>query len=333
MVANADDAAESTAPPPLRAVLFDMGHPEGDREVTLAELPALQPGNEQMLWVDLHGADDALRAQVWQALQLPQGDFDGNGHPAVLNFGETFAVRVIPARGSPNAGFEGDVLDVLAGPNLVVTLHTAPIPFLEQLRASGAGRADLGMLSAESFVASVLDWHLSTYFDAVSAFEMGVERLEMEIFDDSHQDCLGELRALRRAASRLRRMLAPHRTVFGAMSRPDFRPGEGRTEDRHFQALDVRFERAMDMVERCRELVMGSFELFSNQTALRTNRTMHVLTFATVVLGLMALTSGVLGMNFQARFFEHENGFWMALAGLVVLALSALLIGRWRRWF
>src|SRR5690606_1679269 len=111
----------------------------------------------------------------------------------------------------------------------------------------------------ESFAATVLDAQLATYFDAVSAFEMAVERLEMEIFDDRRQECLDELRALRRTASRLRRMLAPHRAVFAALSRPDFRPDEGEAADRHLQALDVRFERAMDMVENCRDLVMGSF--------------------------------------------------------------------------
>jgi magnesium transporter len=328
-------AADSATPagPPLRALLFDVASAGGDRELTLAELSALEPGERQMVWVDLHGADAALRAEVRRALALPEITFNGNGHPAVLNLGEHFGVRVITARGTTTQGFEGDVLDVIAGPNFVVTVHDAPIAFLDRLRESGSGRADIGMLSAESFVAAVLDWHLSTYFDAVSAFEMAVERLEMEIFDDRHQDCLGELRELRRGASRLRRMLAPHRTVFGAMSRPDFRPGESRAEDRHFQALDVRFERAMDMVENCRDLVMGSFELFSNQTALRTNRTMHVLTFATVVLGVLALTAGVLGMNFRAGFFEHENGFWYAASGLLLLGVLALGVGRWRRWF
>ena len=37
-------------------------------------------------------------------------------------------------------------------------------------------------------------------------------------------------------------MLAPHRVVFGAMSRPDFRPDEGREADRHFIALNMRFD-------------------------------------------------------------------------------------------
>lgn len=324
------------AVPPLRAVLFDVAN-GGERRLSIADLEGLRVGPEQMLWVDLCGAGDDLVAQVWEALGLPECRLAGNGHPELARMGSRFSLRVVAVRGSPTLGFEGDVLDVCAGDNIVVTSHAAPLAFLEELRgadeAGRDGRAELGWLSAESFAATVLDAHLATYFEAVSAFEMAVERLEMEIFDDRRQECLGPLRELRRAASRLRRMLAPHRAVFAALSRPDFRPDEGAKADRHFRSLDVRFERAMDMVENCRDLVMGSFDLFSNQTALRMNRTMYVLTFATVVLGLMAVVVGAFGMNFETRVFELDHGFSLTAGALALLGLAALLFARWRRWF
>lgn len=320
------------APPAVRARLFDARGEQ--REVDAAELATLVPDDEQLLWVDVQGDDAARLEDVRRALKLPAPAFPGQGsQPAVLDLGAHFAVRVVVVRPANGHGFEGDVLDVLAGANLVVTAHRAPIGFLDALRARGQAQSDLGVLSSESFAAVVLDHHLSSYFDAVSGFEAAVERLELEIFDDRHLGSLPELRTLRRNASRLRRMLSPHRAVYGVLSRPDFRPREGAAADRHFGALDVRFERAMDMVENCRDLVMGSFDLFSNQTALRTNQSMKVLTFATVVLGVLAVGGGMLGMNFQAKFFEAENGFWYAVGGLVLVALVALVVGRWRRWY
>ncbi len=320
------------APPAVLARLFDARGEQ--REVEVSELPTLVPDDKQMLWVDVQGDDPSLLEDVRRALKLPAPAFPSQGsQPAVLDLGAHFAVRVVAVRPANGHGFEGDVLDVLAGANLVVTVHRAPIAFVDALRAREHAQSDLGVLSSESFAAVVLDNHLTTYFDAVSGFEAAVERLELEIFDDRHLGSLPELRTLRRNASRLRRMLSPHRAVYGVLSRPDFRPREGATTDRHFGALDVRFERAMDMVENCRDLVMGSFDLFSNQTALRTNQSMKVLTFATVVLGILAVVGGALGMNFQAKFFEAENGFWLAVGGLVLLALVALLVGRWRRWF
>ena len=321
----------ATAPAGVIAQLFDG---RGDcRRLAVEELAGLAVDDEQMLWVDVLGDDASLFERVRTALALPVAAFPGVSQPAVLDLGEAFAVRVVAVHPANGHGFEGDVLDLHGAANRLVTVHRAPLPFLDALRESPTPRGELGVLSAESFAAVVLDGHLTTYFDAVSGFEAAVERPELEIFDDRHLGSLPELRTLRRGASRLRRMLSPHRAVFGVLSRPDFRPREGRDADRHFGALDVRFERAMDMVENCRDLVMGSFDLFSNQTALRMNESMKVLTFATVVIGVLAVVAGVLGMNFQARFFEASDGFWFATGGLLLLGAVSLLIGRWRKWF
>lgn len=314
-----------------RAQLFDSRG--GHREVPLDALAGLQVDDEQMLWVDVQGDDPALLARAREALGLPTPDFPGVSQPAVVDLGASFAVRVVAVHPANGHGFEGDVLDVQGAANRVLTYHRARLPFVDALCCEGRPRADLGVLSAESFAAVVLDGHLTTYFDAVAGFEAAVERLELEIFDDRHLGSLPELRTLRRGASRLRRMLSPHRAVYGVLSRPDFRPRESRDADRHFGALDVRFERAMDMVENCRDLVMGSFELFSNQTALRTNEWMKVLTFATVVLGVLAVIGGTLGMNFRSVLFEAEHGFWLAVGAMVLLAVVALAVGRWRRWY
>lgn len=323
--------AAPVAPPGAHAQLYDARG--GHHVLTLDELAATPVDDERILWVDVQGDDDALLARVREALGLPVPSFPGVTQPAVLDLGESFAVRVVAVRTSNGHGFDGDVLDLQGSANRVLTYHRAPLPFLDALRERERAPSELGVLSSESFAAVVLDGHLATYFDAVSGFEATVERLELEIFDDRHLGSLPELRTLRRAASRLRRMLSPHRAVYGVLSRPDFRPRESRDVDRHFGALDVRFERAMDMVENCRDLVMGSFDLFSNQTALRMNASMKVLTFATVVLGILAVVGGTLGMNFQAAFFAAEDGFWWAVGGLVALAVGALVLGRWRRWF
>ena len=321
----------ASAPPAVFARLY--GGSGAPPALGVDDLAGLALGDDQMLWVDVQGDDEALFEQVREALSLPRPEFPGKSQPALMELGECFAVRVVAVHPANGHGFDGDVLDLHGARNRLVTRHRTALPFLDALRDGQPPRAGLGVLSAESFAAVVLDGHLTTYFDAVSGFEAAVERLELEIFDDRHLGSLPELRTLRRGASRLRRMLSPHRAVYGLLSRPDFRPGEGRDAARHFGALDGRFERAMDMVENCRDLVMGSFDLFSNQTALRTNASMSVLTFATVVLGILAVVAGMLGMNFKAGFFDATSGFWYATGALVMIGLAALLLGRWRKWF
>ena len=290
-----------------------------------------------LIWVDLLDPPDTLVSEVWATCGLPEAAkeyLSGGTTPAVWQQGAHLWVRcVAPDPCTDKTKLTGTVLVCVAGANHVITIHRTPIAFLDDMRHPSHGQAAIGSLSAESFVATVLDRQLAGYFDAVSDFEMAIERLEVDLMGPHGRHSLPELQRLRRWASRLRRMLAPHRNVFGVMSRPDFRPDEGRDADRHFVALDTRFERAMDMVEHARELVIGSFELFSSQTALRTNDGMRVLTFATVITGLLATLVGILGMNFQASFFEtNDVGFWVTVAFLVVVGIAAVLVARLRRW-
>jgi Mg2+ and Co2+ transporter CorA len=274
--------------------------------------------------------------QTWRGCGLPDAarDFlDAGTSPELQKEAGWFWLRVVAVIDPRIDGIKGSVLAMIASEHVVVSIHQQEIEFIETLRAREDRHSSIGQLSTDSFVASLLDWQLSTYFDAVADFEIGVERLEVNILAEKTTTSLPELQRLRRAASRLRRMLAPHRSVFSALSRPDFRPDESREAERHFGALDTRFERAMDMVENARDLVIGSFELFSNKTALEVNRSMKILTFATVVIGLLATIAGTLGMNFDASFFRsHDTGFWIALGGMVALGVASLVLARWFKW-
>ena len=321
--------------PTVCATLFDAD--QGDRVIEMNASAAGALSDRQLLWIDLHGpAESDLRA-IAGSLSLPDASIidalNGGTNPVLRNCGDYFWVRVVGVDDEPGASFQGSVLVLIAGKNLVVSIHQQPIEFIEQLRKRESSRSDIGALGAPSFTASLLDWQLSTYFQAVSRFEMEVERLEVDILSEQPRECLSELRTLRKAASRLRRMLAPHRVVFAGLARPDFRPSEEERTDGHFLALEANYERAMDMVENARELVVGSFELFSTQAALVTNESMRTLTFATVVIGMLAVIAGILGMNFETPFFKAGTlGFTVAAGAMLLLTVAAILLGRQRRW-
>jgi len=303
--------------------------------VSRCALRACQPARDTLAWVDLCNPSDADIDAVWAAWQLPPAArpfLDGGTVPEVGQSEAFFWVRAVVAGGGDKDRINGVVLVCVAGADRVVTFRREQVAFLQDMRVQQPGR--VGVLGAESFVATVLDRLLGSYFKAIDEHELAIERLEVSILGKGACDALKELQRLRRWASRLRRMLAPHRVVFGAMSRPDFRPDEGHEADRHFTALDMRFERALDMVENARDQVLGSFELFSNQTALRTNEAMRVLTFVTVVTGLMATIVGALGMNFGAGLFDSgDAGFYGVIAGLLAMALGAFALGRRQHWF
>lgn len=330
------DNPDSTDQPPSSncARLFSSS---GVRDIPLADIDLGNLTDADLLWIDLNGDAQRHLGQVADALGLSptqlEGFCDPSGAPELRTGKDSFFVRVVAVRHEGNLTFNGTVLSLLSGPNYVLSAHPQSIGFLDALRKREAEDSDLGTLSADSFVASLLDWQVNSYFEAVSDFETATERLETMILDDRDRHCLSSLRDLRKAASRLRRMMSAHRAVFAAMDRPDFRPSADGAVNEHFQTLDVHFQRAMDAVEGTREMVIGSFELFSNQTALRTNDVIRVLTVVTALMGGLAVIAGVLGMNFNLPIFETGwPGFAIAVGSMLVLAVAGLVLARWRRW-
>lgn len=308
-----------------------------DRDLDLDEVVVPDNRND-LLWIDIDCDSPELVARVCGKLEIPEsaGKQIANlgSTPMLRNYGEHFVIHAVAVEHAGDLRFEGAVLAIAAGPGFVVTVHPRPIAFIPAIRDREHGETRLGMLNAGSFVASLLDWQLDTYFEAASDFERAVERLEEAVLKDHHDENTLELRKLRKGASRLRRMLAPHRLLFSSLARPDFRPEDDETINRHFQRLDEHFERAMDIVENARDLVIGSFELFTNQIALRTNGAMRVLTFATVIIGCQTVIAGVLGMNFDAPFFKTQSvGFWSAIVAMLAITVAAVILGKRKRWF
>ena len=253
--------------------------------------------------------------------------------PLLRNYGSAFGVRSIAARVADGVRVQGEPVAICAASNVVLTTARDTPECVHRMRERQRENIELGALQAESFVVALLDAQLATYYDAMAALEAQVEKLELALLSRRVTDVVDELRRLRSAASRLRRMLTAHRDVFGGLSRPDFQPTADRDVNAHFAALDSRFERALDLAEHGRDLVVGTFELFAARAAMSTNRTMQALTFLTVLIGGLAVVVGVLGMNFEAPFFQSgAAGFWIAVGTLVGIAGLAVLVARRRGW-
>jgi Mg2+ and Co2+ transporter CorA len=335
LVANDAEPSDPATPaaPATRAVLFDADGDDQEVELDAVDLATLS--ERQLLWIDQQGepSPELLRALgLASALRVLE---EGGDRPRVQNFGDWFLLRVIAIACAQPLQFSGEAMTLLVGRNFVVSLHRQPLEYMAQLRERERADTRIGVLSAESFTASLLDWQMTTYFDAVAQLEEEVDRLEVQLLTRPIlRERMPELAVLRRSASRLRRLLAPHRVVYAAMARPDFRPDDDEQEQAQLRALSDRFERALDAVEAARDLVIGSFELFATRTAQRTNETMRVLTFVTVLLGSLSVLAGVLGMNFEAPIFHSgARGFFATIALMSLIVITAVVVAKRRHWF
>jgi Mg2+ and Co2+ transporter CorA len=325
---------------PIRALLYAADAP--DQELELASVPIAGLDERQLLWIDVSAPTDAELDAVAKRI-----DFDpdllraGPGRrarPRLSNYGERFRLTAVAVQlPHPDQHVEPHWLTLVSGRNYVVSVHDGGIEFLEQLREREKGETGIGALSAESFVASLLDWLLYSYFQALEGVVREIDTVEVAILGKRHHASSAQVMHVlvnaRRRVAEIRRLLISHRDVFYGLARPDFMATETPETRPHFIALNSRLERAEDDVDHTRELVVGAFELLSTRAAQKTNDVMRALTFVTVLLGCLALTAGVLGMNFDIPLFHTGNhGFALATGGMLLVALVSVVVARWRKW-
>jgi magnesium transporter len=322
----------------LRGLLYSADEPDQE----LAALDGVDPsrlGARQLLWLDLSdpGPEERQRVAEWlgcepRLFQLETGRRD---RPSLANFGDVFRITgsAVALAGSQSS-IELSHLTLVAGRNVVVTAHEGALAFLDELREREKGDTAIGALATESFVASLLDRLLDSYFGVVETLVQDIDRVEVALLGKrASPQFLDLLVAARKRLAELRRLLKAHRDVFYGLARPDFMATEQPEARPHFEALDRRFERAEDEVEGARELVIGSFELLSARAAQGMNETMRTLTFVTVMMGVLALIAGVMGMNFQLGLFDYGAvGFFSVIGAMLLLSGVGIWLARRRGW-
>ena len=321
----------------ITARLFDAD--VKDRRLDRDEIFELHPTDRQILWIDISGqlgSEDAsrlsshleLQARTRMALQRQQSE------PFVSLHRDHLHIRVA-ADPSDHDPSKTAWLDVVSGPNLVITLHDREIAFLADVDERIEADAAAGMLSSTAFFTSILDAAITSYHAAVDAIEDDVDGLDARSLRGAASDeLLGDLVRCRRRIASLRRLLADHRPVFTSLGSPEI----GRLVDDEdsvslLQGVAGRFEGAMAAVEDSRDALLGSFDVYMSRTAQRTNDVMKVLTLATVLLLPGSLIAGVLGMNVVVPLDKDDPmSFWIVIAAIGLLAVAIIAAARFRRW-
>ena len=324
----------------IQAFLYNAdGH---DRAVELDERCIAELQERNLLWVDVLGRDRVELDRLAKLFGLLPGSLRELLRPQdelyLDNYGEYFQFDVTalaPSNGNGGSGHRHPVhLEFLVGARWLITVHDEDLPFLGSFREQDKGETLIGALSPSALAASLLDWHLSTYFDAESRIEASVDRLEDALLTrKTKRSVLSGVVALRRRASQLRRLLAAQRPVFYGLSRPDFVQVVESDAASHFRSLERRFERAVDAADHARELINASFELFATRTAESTNDLVRRLTFITMLLGAVGAIAGIFGMNFETPFLRSGPvGFWTVMSVLAVVVAASVLVARRKNW-
>lgn len=222
-------------------------------------------------------------------------------------------------------------VDLLAAPNLVVSVHHGPVAAIDRFADSLHEETSLGALDAGELLSTIVDEVITGYYRLVESVEQRIDRLDQAaLVAGPDTDILAEIVAVRRRISDIRRTLAPHRTALAALARPEMRTEEA--VGRPWPGLVDRLEVALASIEALRDHLLGTYDIHMGRVAQRANDVMKALTVLSAVLLPAVVLAGLMGMNFQHPFYDDDGNLYVVVAAMGVFSVLLVLFSRWRRW-
>ena len=311
-----------------------------EKEIDLEENILERLNDKQLLWINILEREEETIKHAVEVLHLEKVPMKGilriSERPKIFKFKEFYHFFIISVQMNEESKLRPIPIDFLVGKNFVITVHDGDVNYLQEFAKREKGEAGIGELDAESFVATMLDLHIASYFRVLEDIEEIVDRMDDRILqkDMKDEEFLNKMVKLRSDVSKLRRWFLPHRDIFYALSRPDFKRIAESDSFENFQELNSHFESAVDAIESSRDTVLSLFDLFTTKSSHNMNNQIRRLTFITLIVVGLGAIAGVWGMNFEVEYFKAaETGFWMTMIAMGLYILSAMVIGKILRWF
>ena len=305
-----------------------------DVETDLRADERLKIGDDELLWVDAVGPSDEDLATIADALGLDEDVAAALRRelpePDLLVLDQAVEVDLLWLDDA--TGTRPQHMQVIAGDGWVITRHGEPLERLEEQRRRITDQREIGLLKPTEFLLSVLDWHIDGFHLAAEELERQVDRLDELALRRDNADLLPRLVEMRRRIATIRRIAASHYEAYHELARPDLGSKLDRVDREHVQRVTDGLERAIATIAQVREQLIGVFDVHMTRTAQRTNDIMRVLTVTSVVLLPAVVVAGVMGMNFRQQFFENPGLFWLVIGFMVLMAITTVVLARWRRW-
>jgi magnesium transporter len=320
----------------IKAYLYDASGI--DEAIELNEFDVGLLDESKLLWVTVLKRDAELiqRAAAQLNIEHPPVKLilEGSSHPALIKFDEFFHFSINSVMLHSDESPLKFPIDFLVGKNFIVTIHDDEVDFFANFRRRERGDSMFGQLSSESFVATLLDLHIVSYFQALGALERHVDKLDSKILKKEldADEFIARMVELRRSVSKLRRWLIPQRELIYSFVRPDFQQITEEDTRELYKTVESHFENAVDAIDASRDAVLGAFDLYATKSSHLTNVFIQRLTLLTLVMGTLGVVAGILGMNFRSEIYDNPYGFWITIGTMIIFTLGATLYARYRRW-
>jgi len=224
--------------------------------------------------------------------------------------------------------FETHETDFFLAANLLVTVHDGQ-------RRSIAHITDLCLrahhILAEGPVAllhRILDTMVDHYRPEVDELEARLDEIENQVIEAPSDTLLGDILAIKKDVSTLRRIVIPQRDVVGRLARREF---DLISQEMAYRFRDVydQFARMADDAMVFHDRVTGILDAHLASVSNRLANVSRLLAVIAALFGPLTVITGLFGMNvpLPTLFGNPEHQFW-EIVGIMVLSSAVLFV-----WF
>ena len=305
---------------------------ERQAEEKLVWVDVVDPQSDDIAWLE---RTFAFHPMALQDVMRRHQRAKINEYPGYY-FGVLYVAR-IDARRRRTSTSE---LQFFWGPTYLVTIHSEPLPEIDDLATrvrSGAVTPVVNAANRQLEIADIvyhlLDGIVDGYFPAVDAIADWTDDIEEHMFSGSSRpETLQTIFALRKNLIQLRKVVAPSRDALNSLLRRD-RALYGEEFYPYFQDVYDHTVRVIDSLDTYRDLLGSALDTYLSLISNDVSQTVKKMTAVTAILMVTALIAGIYGMNFEVMPELHWMfGYPYALGLMLGAAIALWLLFRRIRW-
>lgn len=190
-------------------------------------------------------------------------------------------------------------VSIVVGSNFVLTFQEKEGDVFDPVRNRiRAGKGNIRKSGSDYLAYALIDAIIDIYFPILENLGYYLEELEDELVSSPNKETLKKIHEIKRSLLQLRRSIWPHREIFSAILRDEYKLFKKTTKtylrDLYDHAIEI-----IDVVETYRELAAAFMDLYLSSISNRLNDVMKVLTVISTIFMPLSFVAGVYGMNFE----------------------------------
>ena len=224
--------------------------------------------------------------------------------------------------------FDTHETDFFLARNFLVTIHDGQRRSIQHVSEICARAPHVLADGSVGLLHRIVDTMVDHYRPEVDELEARLDEIEQQVIKEPSDSLTGDILAIKRDVSSLRRIVVPQRDVVGRLARREF-DLIGQEMAYRFRDVYDQFARMADDAMFFQDRVTGILDAHLASVSIRVAGVSKLLAVVAVLFGPMTVITGLFGMNvpLPTMVGRPEYQFW-EIIGIMVLSSSALFI-----WF